>query len=372
MNELSWIEISQTKLLENLNVIRRLIGDKVKIMVCVKGNAYGHGLLEVSSVIRDEVDLFSVVSVKEAKILRENGIKKPIVIMGYVGEGEAKEITNLNLSVFVWDTKQLKSLSKKAKESGEIFKVHLKVDTGMGRLGVSLTDFQECYDLLQGLEGLQLEGICTHFASSGTNLNNNYFGKQKEIFDNLTKVIKDQTIVYHSANSGAILTDIATNFDLVRFGIAAYGYYPDPEVSRKCKERNINLSPILTFKTKVIAVKNLKKGEFVGYDSTFKAEKDIKIAVLPIGYSDGFDRKLSNKGHVLIKGKRSKVVGRVSMNLTVVDISGIKDVKLEDEAVVIGKQGGDEITVEEIAKEVGTINYEITTRLRESIPRFII
>ena len=242
----------------------------------------------------------------------------------------------------------------------------------MSRQGVKIDQALDFIKFIQGTPNLKLEGIATHYASSDEPRNIRFFNKQLKEFRALIREIKEAGIkipIIHTSNSGATLLHPEARFNMVRPGLLVFGYFPSRYARKINLQKSGKLLPTLTLKTKVAQVKEIEKGDCVSYCCTFTAKKRTKIAVLPIGYYDGLDRRLSNAGEVLIRGERCRILGRVCMNITVVDVTKVSEVKLEDEVVIIGEQGQDEVSVEEVAKIIGTINYEVTTRLRESISR---
>lgn len=376
MNDLIWIEISKSRIKNNTQTIRRLIGDQVLLAPCVKANAYGHGIVDMSRLLLQHgADWLCVDSIEEAEMLRERGILEPLLIMGYVQEKDLPEILRLDAKIFLYDLQTAQALSKIAQKAGKQVSVHIKVDTGMSRQGILAPEVRHFVDQVPKLQNLRLEGIATHFATSDQPGDNAHFRKQltafKQIFDELERE-RIHIPLFHCSNSAATLLYPEAHFDLVRPGLSIYGYYPSQAVRDLCAQRSIHLLPALTLKTKIAQIREIPKGSCISYGCTFITERKTKIAILPIGYYDGLDRKLSNCGYVLINGRRASILGRVCMNITIVDVTEMDDVAIEDEVVLIGRQGSEEITVEEIADSVGTINYEIITRLRETIPRYYV
>lgn len=380
--DLIWIEINKKALMHNFGVVRKLVGDGVLVALVVKANAYGHGIGGVVSALRKEADWFCVQSAEEALKVKNMAPKSPVLVLGSVVDDDIPKLIKKNVRFLVWTAEQVRSiefgaLRQKSRSSDQpseraVKKVaicHIKIDTGMSRQGVLPEELDKFIKHLKSLKNIKIEGIATHFSSSDELKNNKAQKNQLEIFENLIKKYPETPLV-HASNSGAVLTNRECDFDMVRPGLAIYGYYSSKEVASYCRKQNIELKPSLSFKCRVSGVKNIKKGSRVGYNSTYKVKRDTKIAILPVGYFDGIDRKLSNNGFVLVGGKRAPIIGRVSMNLTIIDVTNIKKVSAGDEVVLIGKQGNEEITVEEWAKRIGTINYEVTTRLRESIHRY--
>lgn len=375
---LSWLEISKSALIYNLKQFRKIIDPKVKLMGVIKSNAYGHGLIGVAKIIEGKIDYFGVASLDEALELRKNGLKKPILVLTYWEVPKKRFLPIIkaikeDIEFSVYTERQAKILAKISQKIGRKVKIHLKIDTGTSRIGILPKDGPNFILKCLKLPQLELKGIFTHFAKSEA-YNQNYTLLQtkrlKEVVKKISQKITSKPLI-HAACTAATIINPATHLDMVRIGIGLYGLWPS-EATRKRNFQSQNpiiLKPALSWKTKIIQVKELPKGTPIGYDCTFYCKRKTKIAVLPIGYWDGYDRKLSNCGEVLIKGRRAFVRGRVCMNLIMVEVTEIPNIKVGDEVVLIGRQGKEEITVEEIAKKIGTINYEIVTRINQSLPR---
>jgi len=376
MKDLIWIEVSKNAVVNNLKQLRRIIGGGVILSVAVKANAYGHGIKEISKLlIKNGADWLAVNSTEEAETLRNSGIKKPVLIMGFVQKKDLPKVADLDARVFVYDISTAKKLSRIALKKNKKAIVHIKADTGLSRLGVLPDNILSFAKELKKLKGLLVEGIATHFATDDDGDDGGHFRNQLAIFRNVAKILSENGLDNLMINGSSSASSIICNelgFDIVRAGIAIYGYHSSRYVVKHCKNKKIKFLPALALKTKVAQVKEIEKGSCVSYGCEFVSKNKMKIAILPIGYSDGLDRKLGNIGHVLIKGKKAKIIGRICMNMTVVDVSGIADVSSEDEVVLIGKQGGREITADDIAKQIRTINYEVLARLRESIVRYYV
>ena len=370
MRDLVWIEISKTAVRHNHQEIRKLIGKNIIMAPCIKANAYGHGMIGIAkTLIENGVKWLSVNSIEEAEILRANKIKTEILIIGYVQLSQLKSVIKTDAHIFVYNKETVDELDKLAKNKK--VKVHIKVDTGMSRQGVLFSQFEKFYQYIAKKKNILIEGVATHYATADE-LDDKIFKKQKTRFEQIYKKYKKEIKYWHAANSAATLLGKNNNFNMVRPGIAIYGCYPSVAVKKVCEKNNIMLKPVLSLKTKVTKIKTIGNGEVVSYGATWKAKQKTKIAVLPIGYYDGLFRQISNKAEVLIKGQRAKILGRICMDIMVVDTNRIKNVNLEDEVVIIGRQGKEEITLEELADKANTINYEITTQLRESLPRIFV
>lgn len=363
----TWLEISGGSLVHNLKLFRKMVGPKRKILCVVKANAYGHGLAEVAGILNKEkdTDWFGVDNLNEALAIKKLGIKKPILILGYTRLSDLEKTIQKNISFVVYNKETLKKIvylkSKKAA------RIHLKIETGLNRQGIKKDEVLEFLSLIkEHKKYIRLEGIYTHFADFEDAA---FIRKQLGEFEDSIRLVKEngfKDFLAHFAATGVTILYPGSHFDAVRIGIGLYGLSP----SRKPLDKN--MKPVASWKSIVAQVKEIEKGESVGYGRTWIARKKTKIAVIPIGYSDGFDRHLSNSGRVLIKGKFAKVLGRVMMNMIVVDASSIKNLRPEEEVVLIGKSKKDEILAEEIAEKLGTISYEVISRINPHLPRIVV
>jgi alanine racemase len=363
---LSYIEVSKSALLGNIKAYREQLG-KTKLMAVVKANAYGHGVDIVADVIKDEVDWFGVVNIDEAVNLRDLGVNKPILAMSYYDEDKIEEALRKNISLVAYDENQLKLLNESAQRLRTQARVHLKIDTGTSRLGVLPNQVLEFAQKIGKHQHLKLEGVFSHLAASEDNVP--YTKKQLEVFESALSLLEKNGIkpqVRHIACTASASAFPQSRFDLIRLGIGLYGL---SSYKSRSKTSKLILTPILAWKTRIIQIKDVPKNTYIGYSLTYKTSKASKIAVLPVGYYEGYPRSLSNKSEVLICGQRCPVRGRVCMNLMMVDVTKVKDPAAGDEVVLIGKQGKDEITADELARHAGTINYEIVARLNLNIPK---
>lgn len=373
--DLSWIEISEKALAHNLKVFRNLVGKDVVLAPAIKANAYGHGLVECGRIFETNgADYLCVNALFEASELRKAGIKIPILVIGYTPLSDLAESTALSdveLIVYnletIWKLEDFKNLR---------FKIHLKIETGNHRQGIQPEDLKAFVDILKKSKHIELIGVSTHFANLEDRIDHHYALRQLEAFEKAVSFLEQEglgPLYRHCSNTAATILLPEARFNFVRVGIGVYGLWPS-EKTRIAAERNqirIELEPVMTWKTVVAQVKDVKKGDFIGYGCSYEMPNNGRIAVLPVGYYDGFVRLLSNRGQVLIRGKRCPVVGRVCMNMIMVDVSDIPEIHLEDEAVLLGKQGNEEITAEIIGNLSQTINYEVTTRINEKITRLI-
>ncbi len=359
----SQVLISRSALLHNLRAYRRAIGD-TKVMSIVKSNAYGHGIAQVASVIEKETDWFGVASGNEALELRKAGIKKPILVLSFYSEDEISELIKTKVSLAVYDLKQAKLISAAAKKLKKIANVHLKADTGTSRLGIFPNEVAGFADKLLRWPNIKIEGAFSHFAASEENME--FTEKQNHLFNAVIEELEWRGLnpIKHIACTAAGIVSPTSHHDMVRLGIGLYGLWPSPLAQKKAK---FELKPVLSWQTHIIQVKQLSKGTFIGYDLTYQTKRATKLAVPPVGYYDGYDRKLSNTGEVLINGKKCKVLGRVCMNLLMADATDVKNVKAGDKVMLVC----DEIPVDELAKKIGTNDYEVVARINPLIPRIL-
>jgi alanine racemase len=373
----TWVEISREALNYNLDQFKKLIGNSVKIMGVVKANAYGHGLTEVAGVISDKVDWLGVDSFAEALKLRQAAIKKPILVLGYTELADLREAVKNNISLTVYNKETIERLGKIQIPNPHLNqKIHIKIETGTSRQGVPENEILDFIKFVKNYPSIEIQGLSTHYANIEDTTDSSFAMEQLAVFSRVTEILKKEglTPLRHTACSAATILFPETHFDMVRLGISMYGLWSSKETKAVAKNKNLELGlkPALVWKTIVAQIKTIKDSTSVGYGLTERVSRDSKIAILPIGYYDGYDRKLSSVGNVLIRGKRCKVLGRICMNMIIVDVTDVEKVELENEAVLLGRQGREEITAEELAQKTGTINYEIVTRINPLIPRKII
>ena len=374
---LVWAEVDLSAIAGNVRELCRMVKPAARLMVAVKANAYGHGSVEVArTALAHGADWLGVARFEEAVELREAGIAAPILIFGYTPAGCTRELIRLHLTQSVYSLDTARALSEQAAGSGDRLKVHLKVDTGMGRLGI-LTDAHRPVapadaairevTKMAALPGLQLEGIFTHFASADS-ADKSYTDEQLALFTGFLDRLQTAGLTFeirHAANSGGIIDIPQTHLDMVRAGISLYGLYPSDEVRKSA----ITLTPALAWKARIVHIKQVPAGFHVSYGMTYRTEKPTTIATIPVGYGDGYSRLLSNRGSMLVGGRRVPIVGRVCMDLTMIDVGGIADVAVDDEVVMLGRQGEEAVTADDIADLLGTINYEVVTAISARVPR---
>lgn len=361
----TWAEINLDAVRYNLESIREVLDEEVSIMAVVKANAYGHGLCEVSKVLVESgVNYLGVATVDEALTLRKSGLKIPILVLGSVLEEEAKAAVKDDVTLTLC-TQELLECLRKISKKGKKPRVHIKIDTGMGRIGVWHEDAAEFIRKVSEDTSIDIEGVYTHFSSAGrdelvTKIQISDFEKVLEQIEKEGISVKYK----HAANSIAVVDWKKSHLNLVRPGILFYGVYP-----KRSFTRDFNLKPVMNLKTKIVHLKDTPPGRSISYGRTYITQKNTKIATIPIGYADGYGRILSNKAKALVRGRYVRIVGMVTMDQTLLDVGGIKDVSVGDEVVLIGRQGDSEISIERIAKLAGTIPYEILSAITDRVPR---
>jgi alanine racemase len=368
MQSLRRVELDRSAFVDNLDLLKSQIHPNQKICFCVKSNAYGHGLLEMAKLaVEAGVDWLSVIDSHEALMLRQEGISLPILHLGYVHPDDLPKMIELGVRLYVWDMSQARQISEVAQRIQQSAKVHLALETGMGRLGVNISD---CFGAIRDigrLEGVEMEGIAHHYATSDEP-DSELFCHQQIQFQEVLDRLKSEGILppeVHSANSGGALLHLSVAMEtLVRVGAGLYGFASDETMQTHLQERGIELRPVLTWKTQLISNKTLPAGSTIGYGATEVLQQNTRVGVIPVGYNEGLDRRLSSIGSVLVAGQRCRILGRVCMNLTMIDLSGLEDVNLGEEVVLIGRQKDEEIRLEEIASVAETIPYEILVHLK--------
>lgn len=365
-----WVEINLDHIKHNIRTVKSILTKKTKILVVVKADGYGHGAIEVSRIaVSCGVDYLGVANCQEAIVLRKAKINIPILVLGIIFPQDVPKIIKYNLTPAIYRLKIAQNLSRLAKKHGQNVKIHVKIDSGMGRMGILPEQAVNFLKKLQKLPYIELEGIYTHLATADEE-DSNYTWEQFKKFKILLKELEKENIyipLKHISNSAASVKFPVMHLDMVRVGIMTYGLYPSSYCSQK-----INLKPAMYFKTKILQIKNLPKGSGISYGKTYITSKDTKVAILPVGYNNGYSRLLSNKGQVIIKGRKVPLVGRVCMDLCMVDVSKIEDLKEEEEVILFGGSSHNSISVDEIAKICYSINYEIVCQVGKSVPRVYI
>ncbi len=365
-------EINTDAITHNYRKIKESIPSYTKIMAVVKADAYGHGAVKVSQILQEEgVDYLAVAIAAEGAQLREEGIRTPILVLGYTPASSVGALIENDLTQTIFSYEMAKFISYEASKLGKKVKIHIKVDTGMGRIGFlpHPTSIEEIIEINK-LPNIEIEGFYTHFSSADEE-DQTYTKKQNSIFNGFLKELGEVGIdapIIHAANSAAIIMHKYTHANLVRLGISLYGHYP----SEMTKPYAMGLVPSMSLKSQVVHLKKVPKGEQIGYNRKYTTNHTTKIATIPIGYADGYSRGLSNKGRVLIRGEYAPVIGNICMDQFMVDVTHINYVAVGDEVVLFGKQNSNEITVEEIANILNTINYEVICMIGKRIPRMYV
>ncbi|MBI1994881.1 MAG: alanine racemase [Deltaproteobacteria bacterium] len=351
----------------NLRQARAKVGAQVKILAMVKANAYGHGAPAVARALAEEgSDAFGVATLEEGVELRQAGIGKPILVVAGIYVEQLDQFFENNLTPVVHDLESLRRLENAVQARGATMNVHLKIDTGMGRIGFLAAEIDFWLAELKKLRALQIDGMFSHF-STAENVAGDFTRAQLVTFSNQVQRLRAEGIappLVHLANSAATITLPAAYFDMVRPGIMLYGIYPSAAMANQ-----IELKPVLSWQTRIVQLKKVPAGTSISYGQTFVTERESLIATLPVGYADGYSRLLSNRGAALVRGKRAPVAGRVCMDLTMLDVTAIANVQQGDEVVLLGRQGAAEISADEMAGWANTISYEVLTSIAARVPR---
>ncbi len=368
---LTWVEVNKQAIEHNLRQFKKLIGPKTLLMPVIKSNAYGHGLIEVAKICNQskEVNRICVVSLDEATTLIKSGIRKQFVVLGFYELDKTQISLAIKHKVVfpVYRLDQINFINKIAKANKSRAIVHLKIDIGTTRIGILPKDALAFAKKIKQLKNLELEGIYGHFASSEDD--KTFTNQQQTTFEQVVQELKANQIeipIQHLACSAATTFYKQSHFNAVRLGLSLYGLYPSAPATKIVK-----LKPALSLNTKIVQVKNIPPNTKIGYGGTYSTKKNTRLAVLPVGYWDGLDRRMGNNAEVLVKGKRCPVRGRICMNLTMVDVSGVKNVKAGDTVTIIGQQGSQKISANDIATNIGTINYEVVDRINPLIKRIV-
>lgn len=379
----TWLEIDLSAIAHNTRLIRQIIGPTCLLMSVVKANAYGHGAIQISkTVLQAGADRLAVASLTEALELRDNGIRAPLLVLGYTPPYQVAEAIHANVTLTVFDYDVAQALNNEAFSRCRSVPIHIKVNTGMNRLGLKPEDTSKFIMNMAALQQIEVEGIFTHFATADQ-LDHSFMLAQFEKFDKLLQSLERSGIrppIAHAANSAATIILPKSHLQMIRAGIATYGLHPDKDAVRLPD----NFMPALTWKAMIAQVSTLQRGDSVSYGREFIAESPMTIAVLPVGYADGFPRKPHHWGHVLVQGQVAPILGRVCMDQTIIDVTQINfknktasdktdklvtTVRQGEEAVLIGKQEGVVLSVDEIGQRLGTINYDIISRIMVRVPR---
>jgi alanine racemase len=371
----TWVEIDRAAILANVRACRDIVGPRCRLLAMVKGNAYGHGLQEAARVLLEAgVDVLGVEAVGEAVNLRAAGLTCPILVVGPLPTANLPFLLSHQITPLLVSLEQVQMVGRYLRRCHRELDIHLKFDTGMHRQGIMPDELPELIDVLTTHPGLLVGGVATHLAHADEAEQPERTWRQLDCFRSLLAALAAAGVhapVRHAANSAAMLLWPETHLDMVRVGIACYGFWPG-EAVRCARAGGVTLCPAMTWKTRVGAVKTVGGGCGVGYNGSYMTTRDARLATLPVGYYDGYARGLSNRGQVLIRGRRAPVCGRVSMNLTTVDVTDIPAAQPGDEVVLLGRQATASISAEEMAAWLGTIHYEVTTRINPLIPRVVV
>jgi alanine racemase len=363
-------EINLDALEHNLALIKKSAGDTKSILAVVKADAYGHGAVRVARALADGgVDFLGVATCEEGMELRQAAIKTPIIVLGGAFPDQGPCVQDYDLIPVVYNLESAQELSRSAGAGGSQIKVHIKIDTGMGRLGIMPGQIRPFFQALSKLNGLEIHGVLTHLADTNgdSDAENEFTRRQIEVFQQSIDDLSRMGIhppYTHLANSAAIMADVSHACNLVRPGIMLYGIYPS-----KGMKQTLGLEPVMRLTSRIVSLKEVPRGTTVSYGRTFTCERESRIAALPIGYADGYSRALSNRGEVLVQGKRAPVAGVVCMDMTMIDVTGIPGVALYDEVVLLGSQGTERITAQELADRTHTIPYEVLCAVSARVPR---
>ncbi len=363
------VTIDLDAIYNNVVNLKKNLKEGTNVIAVIKTDGYGHGAVPIAYTIDELVSAYAVATIDEAINLRENGIKKPIYVIGYTHDSQMERVVENDVRPTVFTMESAIAASRAAEKLDKTVKLHIKIDTGMSRIGFK-DDSESIITIkkISMLENVKIEGIFTHFATADETDKSKTLKQLDRFIDFINELEKENIHipVKHCSNSAAMMEINSANMDAVRAGIAIYGLYPSEEVDKNMAK----LMPALELKSHVIYVKDIDPGTEVSYGGTFVADKKMKIATIPVGYGDGYRRSLSNKGYVLIRGSKAKILGRVCMDQFMVDVSDIDGVSLGDEVILIGKSGKEEITAEKMAELAGdTFNYEIVCDLGKRMPR---
>ena len=363
----TWCDVSLDNLKYNVEQIKSKLEDNVKLCGIVKANAYGHGVEEIASnLIKQGVDYLAVAFIDEAVELRLCGFTHPILILGNTPKDTAKQVVEYNITASVYNTETAEALSAEAVKIGKTVKIHIKIDTGMSRIGFvpSEQSIEEIISVSK-LPNVEIEGIFTHFACSDSN-DDAMTLKQFEKFMYVVSELESKGLsipIRHCCNSAAIIKYPKMHLDMVRAGIILYGMYPSDI------EYDIDLKPLMNFKTSVINVKTMQPGETISYGATYTVEKPMKVATIAVGYADGYSRLLSNCGRVLVNGQFANIVGRICMDQCMIDVTNVHNISIGDEVILFGADENENLPIEELAVKLGTINYELPCIINNRVPR---
>ena len=367
LTERAWVEIDLKILEENFFNLQNLVGAGVKVVPVIKANAYGHGVLEIADkLVSMRVDMLALATLSEAILVRQSGINVPILILGGCPDGQELLAVTNDIMPAIFTEKSLARLSKAAIKLRKTIKYHIKIDTGLGRVGIQPDELLNFLERGQALNGVVLEGIFSHFSVADEPEQKEFTEGQLELFNQTIKKAESAgfDIKYkHIANSAGTIFHPDSWLDLVRTGISLYGVNPSSQLGTSL------IKPVLSLKTRVLLLKTLPKGRSIGYGRIFSTSRNTTVATIGIGYGDGVSRLLSNKGKVIIRGQYAPIIGNISMDLITIDVTGIPSVSINDEVIIIGNDGESKITARDIGNLIGTIPYEVLTSIGSRVER---
>ena len=374
-----WIEIDRKALFSNVRRFRALAGRRRRLLAVVKANGYGHGLVETARLaLSAGVDWLGVHSAEEGSALRAAGLDAPVLILGPVAPGRCEEALRDDLRFTIYDRGTAEDLSEAAVRLRKTARVHVKVETGTNRQGLPVADLTAFVRRLARLPGIEMEGLSSHFANIEDTTSLEYPKRQLAQFAEAAALVRKAGFkipVRHMAATAAAIVYPESQFNMIRLGIGLYGLWPSKETYLSCRLRKRNpfvLKPVLSWRARIAQVRRVPKGAFVGYGCTFRTTRPTRLAVIPVGYADGYDRGLSNAAHVLFRGKRAAVRGRIAMNFFTADVTDIPGAAAGGVVTLIGRDGRETVSAEGLAALAGTIGYEILARLSPTIPRRIV
>ena len=369
----TWAEINLDALAANFQLVKNQVGPGVNVMAVVKANAYGHGAVECARRLeREGANWFGVALPEEGIELRTAGITRPVLCLGGFWEGQAELCLQHELVPVVYRLDMLAAIDRAARDRGVVADVHLKIDTGMGRLGVRFDEVAPFAPQLKEFRNVRIDGLMTHFAAADEPSCEALTHDQIRRFHDAVAAFREQGFdpsFVHLANSAGIFAERESWGNMVRPGGVLYGLWRD---ILDPAHRDANLRPVMSLHSRIMLLKWVPEGETVGYGCTFEASRKTLVATIPIGYDDGYPRGLSNRSHVIIRGVFATVIGRISMDLTLVDVTNVPDVKLNDEVVLLGESAGQSVTAEYLAKTAGTLSYEVTCGIGSRVPRVFV
>jgi len=381
MNEchVQHIELSRSAYHHNLTTFRKMVLSHCRLMAVVKANAYGHGLLPMARLAQDAgIDILGVDCLEEGVFLRQSGIHIPIIILGYINLKNLSATLDHDLEPVLYNLASLHQLEHEATVRNKTAPFHLKLETGLHRQGILEEELPDFLDFTTRAHRLSLVGLSMHFANIEDTTDHSYARYQLANFTRMAEMVRERTGLnpaLHTACTAAVILFDETHFDMVRVGIGSYGLWSSKETYLSTilgHHEPPVLKPVMCWKSRIAQLKEIPARTFVGYGCSYRTTQRMRMAVIPVGYYDGYDRRLSNQCHVLIRGKRAPILGRVCMNMIMVDVTHIPDVQLEDETVLLGPQGNETISAEELAELCHTINYEVVTRIVKHYGRIVV